>query len=62
MNSTGLVRFYGGQAFHELEVFGLRRSLPIVPVGDGLWIASDAGLCLVMWSSLVGLAVRLPMP
>ncbi|WP_054842932.1 hypothetical protein [Vulcanisaeta distributa] len=29
-----------------MEVFGLRRSLPIVPIGDGLWIASDAGLVL----------------
>ncbi len=32
--------------FHEVEVFGLRRSLPIVPIGPGLWIASDAGLVL----------------
>lgn len=32
--------------FHEVEVFGLRRSLPIVPIGFGLWIASDAGLVL----------------
>lgn len=43
---AGLVRVYEGQSLHEVEVFGLRRSLPIVPIGDGLWIASDAGLVL----------------
>lgn len=43
---AGFVRVYEGQPLHEVEVFGLRRSLPIVPVGDGLWIASDARLVL----------------
>ena len=46
MINTELVKVYEGQLFHMSSVFGLRRSLPIVPISDGLWIASDAGLVL----------------
>lgn len=43
---AGYVRIYEGQLFHEVNVFGLRRRLPIVPIDDGLWIASDAEIVL----------------
>ncbi len=37
---------YEGQKFYRVNVFGLTRDLPIVPIDNGLWIASDAELVL----------------
>lgn len=39
-----IVRPYEGQEYHELEICGLRRKLPIVQVRENFWIASNAGL------------------
>lgn len=39
-----LIRPYRGERFFEIEVCGLRRKLPIVQVGEGVWIASNAEL------------------
>lgn len=51
-----LVREYGGESFLEIEIAGLRRSLPIVDVGNGIHIASNASLVLsdVEFISVVG--------
>ncbi|MDA4112605.1 MAG: phosphoribosyltransferase family protein [Thaumarchaeota archaeon] len=40
------VRLYAGERFHRAELAGLERDLPIVEIGPGMWIASDAGLIL----------------
>lgn len=39
-----IVRPYKGQKYHELEICGLHRKLPIVQVRENFWIASNAGL------------------
>lgn len=41
-----LVIPYEGQKYHVIELFGLTRELPIVNVGEGIWIASNADLIL----------------
>lgn len=37
---------YSGQRYYEIEIEGLKRNLPIVMVGPGTFIASDAELVL----------------
>jgi adenine phosphoribosyltransferase len=37
---------YKGQNYHTIKLFGLTRKLPIVNVGDGIWIASNAEIIL----------------
>lgn len=36
-----LIQAYDGRLFHELEICGLRRTLPIRQVDEGVWIASN---------------------
>ena len=50
------VRRYRGERYFEVEVAGLKRKLPVVNVGDGVWIASNASLVLgdVKFISVVG--------
>ncbi len=38
---------YQGQEYYEIEVAGLRRRLPIVPISDSLWIAA-----FVLWGDV----------
>lgn len=38
---------YDGREFYEIEVAGLRRRLPIVPISDSLWIAA-----FVLWGDV----------
>ena len=38
---------YQGQEFYEIDVAGLRRRLPIVPINDSLWIAA-----FVLWGDV----------
>jgi adenine phosphoribosyltransferase len=38
---------YDGREFYEIEVVGLRRQLPIVPISDSLWIAA-----FVLWGDV----------
>jgi adenine phosphoribosyltransferase len=38
---------YEGQEHYEIEVAGLRRMLPVVPITDGLWIAA-----FVLWGDV----------
>ena len=38
---------YQGQEFYEIDVAGLRRQLPIVPINDSLWIAA-----FVLWGDV----------
>jgi adenine phosphoribosyltransferase len=38
---------YEGQEHHEIEVAGLRRMLPVVPITDSLWIAA-----FVLWGDV----------
>lgn len=38
---------YSGQEYYEIEVAGLRRRLPIVPITDSLWIAA-----FVLWGDV----------
>ena len=40
------IEIYAGQEFHVVRLFGLERRLPVVNVGGGVWIASDAELVL----------------
>ena len=40
------VRKYCGEKFYEINIAGLKRKLPIVNVGNGIWIASNANLVL----------------
>jgi adenine phosphoribosyltransferase len=40
------VMVYEGQAYHEVNLFGLTRRFPLVEVGGGMWIASNAGVIL----------------
>lgn len=42
----GLVRPYRGEKHFDVTVGGLNRRLPLVKVGKGVWIASDADLIL----------------
>ena len=38
---------YEGQEYYEIEVAGLRRRLPVVPINDSLWIAA-----FVLWGDV----------
>lgn len=38
---------YDGQEYFEIEVAGLRRRLPVVPISDSLWIAA-----FVLWGDV----------
>jgi adenine phosphoribosyltransferase len=38
---------YQGQEYYEIEVAGLRRRLPVVPINDSLWIAA-----FVLWGDV----------
>jgi adenine phosphoribosyltransferase len=38
---------YTGQSEYEIELVGLRRRLPVVPISDGLWIAA-----FVLWGDV----------
>jgi adenine phosphoribosyltransferase len=38
---------YKGQEHYEIEVAGLRRTLPVVPISDSLWIAA-----FVLWGDV----------
>ncbi len=38
---------YQGQDYYDIEVAGLRRCLPIVPINDSLWIAA-----FVLWGDV----------
>lgn len=38
---------YDGQEYYEIEVAGLRRRLPVVPITDSLWIAA-----FVLWGDV----------
>ncbi len=40
------IMVYEGQVYHEVNLFGLTRRLPLVKVGEGIWIASNAGVIL----------------
>src|SRR5207253_9911388 len=38
---------YEGQEYYEIEVVGIRRRLPVVPITDSLWIAA-----FVLWGDV----------
>ena len=38
---------YQGQEYYEIEIAGLRRRLPVVPINDSLWIAA-----VVLWGDV----------
>jgi adenine phosphoribosyltransferase len=38
---------YQGQEYYEIDVAGLRRRLPVVPINDSLWIAA-----FVLWGDV----------
>ena len=40
------IMVYEEQVYHEVNLFGLTRRLPLVKVGEGIWIASNAGVIL----------------
>ena len=40
------IELYKGQRVYKINLFGLIREMPLVKVGDGIWIASDAELVL----------------
>jgi adenine phosphoribosyltransferase len=51
------VKAYDGQKFYDIEICGLKRRLPVVKVGEGTWIASNAQLmfgCDVQFTETVG--------
>ncbi|MGQ9781899.1 MAG: phosphoribosyltransferase family protein [Nitrososphaeria archaeon] len=40
------VEIFSGQQYHDIEIGGVKRRLPIVKVDEGMWIASNASLIL----------------
>src|SRR5262249_57680015 len=46
-NGRGERMQYQGQEYYEIDVAGLRRRLPIVPINDSLWIAA-----FVLWGDV----------
>ena len=43
---SGEMLIYEGQEYHEVNLFGLTRRFPLVKIGEGMWIASNAGVIL----------------
>lgn len=46
-NRRGVRMRYEGQEYYEIEIAGLRRRLPVVPINDSLWIAA-----FVLWGDV----------
>ncbi|MEM1611163.1 MAG: phosphoribosyltransferase family protein [Sulfolobales archaeon] len=40
------ILIYEGQEFYIVRIFGIERKLPLVPIDNDIWIASDAELVL----------------